>query len=40
MKSLPQDKWLDNSSENLGVLHKTSDSKMLLAMQSGEFSKE
>ncbi|WP_334084183.1 DUF2603 domain-containing protein [Helicobacter typhlonius] len=40
MKSLPQDKWLDNSSENLGVLHKTSDSTMLLAMQSGEFSKE
>lgn len=40
MKTLPQDKWLNESSENLGVLRKIEENAMLLAMQSGGFSKE
>ncbi|RDU58953.1 DUF2603 domain-containing protein [Helicobacter marmotae] len=40
MKHLEQDKWLDETSENLGVLHKLKDDTMILSMERGGFSKE
>ncbi|TLD96789.1 DUF2603 domain-containing protein [Helicobacter jaachi] len=40
MKADKQDKWLDEQSENLGILRKIEDDKMLLDMQKGEFSKD
>lgn len=35
-----RDNWLKAESENLGIMQKLADNKMLLAMKSGEFSKE
>ena len=40
MKPVEQDKWLNSSSENLGILRKLEDDTMLLAMERGGFSKE
>lgn len=40
MKHLEQDKWLDETSENLGVLHKLKDDTMILSMERGGFSEE
>ena len=33
MKPVEQDKWLNSSSENLGILRKLEDDTMLLAME-------
>ncbi len=40
MKTTQQDKWLDEATENLGILRKLEDNKMLLAMENGGFSKD
>ena len=40
MKASKQEKWLDESGENLGILRRLEGNAMLLAMESGGFSKE
>ena len=40
MKASKQEKWLDESGENLGILRRLEGIAMLLAMESGGFSKE